>query len=102
MTSSPPGTTALAALRRTWARSKRTVECRNCAEARSKLPVGKAVRQVVVLKVDAVLHTSRPGFCAGACQRGLGDVDRYHLPAVLGQPDGVAALAAAEVERPAG
>ena len=36
-----------------------------------------------------------------ALQRGGGDVDRGDLPAALGQPDRVGALAAADVQRPA-
>ncbi len=53
-------------------------------------------------ELDPLGDPALGGVLGGLAQPGLGEVDRGHLPASLGQPDRVAPLAAAQVDGPAG
>ena len=57
------------------------------------------LREVVAGPRDAVGDPGGGGVLGGAIERRLRDVGGGDLPAALGQPDGVGALAAPEVER---
>ena len=95
----PPGATAAAARRSTAVRSISSGVWKNCADTRSKEPLGKRPLQVVRLKIDAGQHPARLGVLGRAGQCGGRHVDRDDLPAVLGQPDGVGTLTAAQIQR---
>src|ERR1700757_980585 len=58
----------------------------------------KTLRQIVPLKVDAVREITRRGVHRRPVQCGLRDVRRRHMPAVLGEPHRIGALAATEIE----
>ena len=77
----------------------------NCADTRSYAALGgRLLAQVGVRPLDPVGDLG-PGVGrvrGGPLQRGGGDVDRGDLPAPLGEPDRVGALAAADVQRPPG
>ncbi len=84
-----------------WLRSSVTGDCRKQALTRSNSDVGSPVAEVGGHQVQPL----RPGFRrpTAAVPRAFdgsgGDVDGRHVPALLREPERVAALAAAQVER---
>ena len=96
----PPGATAFSRLRDTpaigRARDRRVLRRHEIERLRCE-----RIEQVHVGVVALDVQTAPLGFGGHPVQRTARDVVRRHLPALLGQPDGIASLSCADVERSA-
>ena len=97
--STPPGATAASRARSAAASGVRS-SAGYCAETRSKDPGGSgaSASPACTQRTDAGV----PGVPGRSLQRDPGDLERGHVPAAAREPDGVRALAAADVEHPPG
>ena len=99
ISNSPPGSQCVCGLLEDRGRSNGSMECRNCAEIRSKVPSGKPSDRSCWRTRCGQPRPRASASAARALQRGIGDIDRDDVPAALGKPQRVGALPAAQIER---
>ena len=97
----PPGATASSTLRTPRPSGVRGIDA-YCADTRSNASAGERAERVGIGVVALDGQPAALGLGGDPVERALGDVARRHPPALLGQPERVAALAGADVEGAAG